>query len=293
MGADVSIVVMNQFPVQLRVPPVAVDVLVDGCQPSDQLIMLGTAETKELQVEPNTDLHVNVTGHVEELPDSLTEQCPDSLKSPLDSLLGDYMHGNDATVYVSCCKFPDPSTPGWAKDLLQDITVPIPLEGHNMGNTIKNFSMANVDFAFPEGDAEPGTPESNPQISALVKVFINLPDEMNFPLGVKHIKATADVFYHKKKLGVLDIRKWQEAKSRRIDPHGNERALLLVETDIKKAPLEITNGGLLMEIVGEIGTGGTVKLDLEALVSVEVDTPMGAFAVRDIPAEGVVPIKRW
>jgi hypothetical protein len=292
MGADVSVVVTNDFPVQLTVPPVAVDLLVDGCQPSDRLIMVGTAETRQLEVQPNMDLHVNVTGHVEELPDSLTKQCPNSAKSPLDSLLGDYIHGNDATVYVNCCNFPDPTTPSWAKDLLKDITVPVPFVGHNMGNTIKNFSMTDVHFSFPDESAEPGTPESNPQISALVKVFINLPEEMNFPLGVEHIKATADVFYRKKKLGVLDLRKWQQATSQRIDAHDDQGPLLLVEADIKKAPLEVTDGGVLLEIIPKLYMGDTVMLDLKALVSVEVDTPMGQFAVREIPAEGVVPVKR-
>jgi hypothetical protein len=291
MGADVAVVVTNDFPVQLTIPPVAVDVLVDGCQPSDQLIMLGTAETKELNVQPNTDLHVNVTGHVDELPDSLTKECPNSAKSPLDSLLGDYLHGNDATVYVSCCKFPDP-TPGWAKDLLRDITVPVPFVGHNMGNTIKNFSMTDVHLFFPDESAEPGSPESNPQVSALVKVFISLPDEMNFPLGVKHIKATADVFYHKKKLGVLNLKKWQEAKSQRIDAHDDEGPILLVEADIENAPIEVTDGSVLTEIIGRIFLGQTAMLGLKALVSVEVDTPMGQFAVREIPAEGIVPVKR-
>ncbi|KAF2872441.1 hypothetical protein BDV95DRAFT_492055 [Massariosphaeria phaeospora] len=292
MGADVSLVVTNDFPVQITLPPVAVDVLVDGCQPSDKHIMVGTAETAELRVEPQTDLEVNVTGRVEKLPDSLIKVCPDSAKSPLDSFLNNYMQGQDATIYINCCKFPDPSTPGWARDLLKDITVPVPFAGRDMGNLIKNFSMANVHFYFPEMFAEPGTPEASPKISAVVKVDIGLPKEMNFPLDVSGVKADADIYYHKKKLGRMNIDKWQQAKSTRIDAHGKEGPSLLVESDIVKAPVEILDDDLFSEVVQAlILTGKPVMMDIKAAVSVGVDTPMGKFAIREIPAEGVVPVK--
>ena len=211
--------------------------------------MLGTAETGELQVEPRTDIQVNVTGHVEKLPDSLTAVCPDSAKSPLDSLLGDYIHGQDATVYVNCCEFPDPSTPDWARDLLHDITVPVPFAGRDMGKLIRNISLEHVQFFLPDDSAAPGSPESNFQISGVVKVDINLPEEMNFPIQVKHIKADADVFYRKKKLGTLNLKEWQKANSTRLDAHGKEGPSLLVEADIEKAPLEVTDGRLLTEII--------------------------------------------
>lgn len=293
MGADVSVSVKNDFPVEIAVPPVAVDVLVGGCQPSDQLIMVGTAETAELHVKPYVDMLVNVTGRVEKLPDELTTQCPNSAKSPLDSLLGNYMQGQDATVYINCCTFPDPSTPGWAKDLLQDITVPVPFAGRDMGNLIKNFSLSDVHFYLPDTTADPGSPESNPQISAVILVDIGLPEEMNFPLDVKHIKADADVYYHKKKFGRLDLRKWQKANSTRIEAHGHDGPSLLVQADIKRAPLEITDGAVFSKIVQDAFLWGeTVLLDIKAAVGVEVNTPIGQFAIRDIPAEGVVPVKR-
>ena len=92
----------DDFPVRLDVPPVSVDVLVDGCTPSEH-ITLGTAESAMLEVKPHTDLEVNVTGRVEKLPDSLTQVCPDSAKSPLDAFIGDYMQGEDATIYIKCC----------------------------------------------------------------------------------------------------------------------------------------------------------------------------------------------
>lgn len=293
MGADASIVVTNDFPVQITLPPVAVDVLIDGCLPSDTHIKVGTAETGELEVKPKTDIQVNVTGNVEKLSDSLTEVCPDSLKSPLDAFLGDYMKGEDATIYINCCRFPDPSTPTWAHDLLKDLTVPVPFAGRDMGNLIKNFSLADVHFHLPEPFAEPGTPEAAPKISAVVKVDIGLPEEMNFPLDVNQVKADADIFYHNKKLGKLNLEKWQKANSTRVEGHGGQGPSLLVQSDIDKAPIEILDDDLFSEVVQALLFGGkSVMMDIKAAVSVGVDTPMGKFVVRGIPAQGVVPVKR-
>jgi hypothetical protein len=292
MGADASIVVDNEFPVELTLPPVGVDVLIDGCDPEKQ-VFVGTAETAELKVKPKKDIQVNVTGNVEHLSDSLTQVCPNSAKSPLDAFIGDYMKGEEATIYINCCNFPDPNTPDWARDLLKDITVPVPFTGHSMGNMIKNFSMADMHFALPSPFAEPGTPEGSPKISAIVTVDVGLPNEMNFPLDVNQIKADADIYYKHKKLGKMNMSKWQKANSTMVDAHGKEGPSLLVQSVIKDAPIEILDDDLFSEVVQALIFGGkSVMLDMKALVSIGVDTPMGKFAIRGIPAEGSVPVKR-
>jgi hypothetical protein len=292
MGADASIVVMNDFPVQISLPPVAVDVLIDGCS-SEKKVFVGTAETSQLKIEPNTDVQVNVTGNVEHLSDSLTQVCPDKAKSPLDAFIGDYMKGADATIYINCCKFPDPNTPEWARELLKDITVPVPFAGRDMGNLVKNFTMANMHFALPDPFAEPGTPEAAPKISAVITVDVGLPNEMNFPLDVNQIKADADIYYKGKKLGKMDMNKWQKANSTRVEAHGKEGPSLLVQSEINEAPIEILNDDLFSEVVQALIFGGkAIMLDMKALVSIGVDTPMGKFAIRGIPAKGSVPVKR-
>ncbi|KAF2127109.1 hypothetical protein P153DRAFT_344426 [Dothidotthia symphoricarpi CBS 119687] len=291
MAADASIVVRNDFPVGLTLPLVAVDVSIDGCS-ADKHVMVGTAETGPLVVRPKSDVHVNVTGNVEKLSDSITGVCPHSTKSPLDAFLADYMKGDDATLYINCCRFPDPSTPSWARDLLKDITVPVPFAGRDMGNLIKNFSLADVHFSLPDPWAEPGSPEAAPKISAVVKVEIGLPNEMNFPIDVNQVKADADIYYHHKKLGKLNLEKWQHASSKRIEGHGKEGPTLLVQSNIKKAPIDILDDDLFSEVIQAMLFGGkSVLMDIKAAVSVGVETPMGKIAVRGIPAEGVVPVK--
>jgi hypothetical protein len=294
MGADVSVVVKNDYLVDFTVPPVSVDVLVDNCMPSDSYIKVGEAETTPLHVEPKTDLEVNVTGSVRTLPDALTAACPNSLKSPLDTFLSKYIHGEDATIYINCCKFPDPSTPQWTRDLLKGITVPLPFAGKSFGHLIKNFSLEDVEFSLPELLADPGTPETQPKISANINVLVGLPREMNFPIDVEGVKALANVFYKNKKLGVLHLDdKWQKASSSRIDGKGDEGASLLVKAAIKDAPLEINDDDLFSELVSGLLFGGKpIILTVKADVDVGMDTPMGNFAVRQIPAEGTIPVKR-
>jgi len=169
----------------------------------------------------------------------------------------------------------------------------VPFGGRDMGNLIKNFTLADVHFHLPDPFAEPGTHEAAPKISAVVKVDIGLPHEMNFPLDVNQVKADADIYYHKKKLGKLNLEKWQKANSTRIEGHGSEGPSLLVQSDIQRAPIDILDDDLFSEVVQALlFSGKSVLMDIKAAVSVGVDTPMGKIAVRGIPAQGVIPVKR-
>lgn len=154
--------------------------------------------------------------------------------------------------------------------------------------------MTNMHFSLPDPFAEPGTPEGSPKISAIVVVDVGVPNEMNFPLDVNQIKADADIYYKNKKLGKMDMSKWQKANSTRVEGHGKEGPSLLVQSEIKNAPIEILDDDLFSEVVQALlfGGGKPIILDMKAMVSIGVDTPMGNFAIRGIPTEGSVPVKR-
>lgn len=67
---------------------------------------------------------------------------------------------------------------------------------------------------------------------------------------------------------------------------------LLVEFAIKDAPLEVTDDGLLTEVIQAMLFGSeTVVLRVAATVDTKVSTGLGRFALRGIPAEGNVPVK--
>lgn len=293
MAADVAISLINEYPVKLLIPPLGFEILVPNCLPNDPYILLANAITSTIDIEPKSDVEIGVQGLVRDLPDILTATCPNSHSSPLDTILGDYLHGERTTVFVRGAKSPSPDTPEWISSLISSVTVPLPFPGHTFDNLIKNFSLADVHFSLPDPMASPGEPAANPRLSAVIEALVALPKEMNFPVNVSRVRANADVYYKGSKLGELDLKKWQKGNSTRIDAHGDEGASLLVRSVVKQAPLNITDDDVFTEVVSTLIFGrNAVMLDIDAEVDVEVKTVLGKFIIRNIPAQGKVPIKR-
>lgn len=293
MAADASVSLLNEYPVKFSVPPLGFDILVPNCSPDEDYLLLADAITHEIHVMPKHPVNVDVNGLIRQLPDALTAACPGSNTSPLDILVGQYMQGLDTTIYVRGSDAPSSDTPGWITDLIRSVTVPLPVPGHPFDNLIRNFSLADVHFSLPDPFAAPNTPEAQPKISATVKALVGLPKEMNFPLDVDRVRANADVYYHGKKLGELDLHKWQKANTTRVNGTKDELPALLVESDVEKAPLQISDNDVFTEVVQALVFGRKgVVLGVKADVDVETDTALGRFVVREIPAEGKVFVKR-
>jgi len=293
MVADVAVELGNDYPLDFTIPPLGFAILVDNCRSSQPLIQLADATTPSLSVRPKENLNVSVSGFVRRLPQAFTQACPGSHESPLDVLLGGYIHGNDTTVYVRGSDSPSLDTPRWITDLMSDVTVPVPFPGHTFGHLIRNFTMADVHFGLPDPFAEPNSPDAQPRISAVIKALVALPEEMNFNISVGRVRANADVFYHGAKLGYLDLSKWQKANSTRIASADDEGPLLAVQSAIEKAPLTVTDDDVFTDVLNALLFGGKgVELGIKAEVDVEMETALGQLAVRKIPAEGKVPVKR-
>ncbi|GME63789.1 hypothetical protein GTA08_BOTSDO01153 [Neofusicoccum parvum] len=280
LEANVSLVVNNEYPLQLTVPPLGFGILVGGCLPSDPYIMVADATTQELPIEPFTDVHLNAAGWVRRLPDALMVACPGSKQTPLDMLLGDFIHGRDAYIYVRGSDSPSVDTPKWLTDLMSDITVPVPFPGRLPENLLKNFSLTDVHFHLPGFFAEPDSPEAQPRIDAKIKALVGLPEEINFPVDVDRVRADANIYYHGKKLGSLDLHKWQPANATRIDSNDEDKAGLLVEAVVKEAPLNITDQAVFSEVVQALLFGSkSLNLSVKAEVDVEMVTSLGTFKV--------------
>ncbi|CAK7267338.1 hypothetical protein SEPCBS57363_002539 [Sporothrix epigloea] len=293
MGVEVSISAYNEFPLQVNIPPLAFEVLVPNCKSLDPYIQVADAFTAPLAIRPKSDVLVDVNGTVLGLPDSLTAICPDSKSSPLDLLLRQYLNGDDATVFVRGKKQALDDTPSWISDILASVTVPIPFPGRSFDNLIREFSLTDVRFTLPDPLAEPDDPASNPTVSGTIIVTAGLPSQMNFAINVTNVRANADVYYHKKKLGELDLREWQDANSTMTKATKDSEATLKIQSKIENAPLNVTDGDVLTEVIQRLLFGGDhVNLKVKALVDIRVDTVLGQLELKDVPAEGKIPVKR-
>ncbi|KAI1978726.1 hypothetical protein LOZ51_005574 [Ophidiomyces ophidiicola] len=292
LAAHISAKVRNKYAVGFTVPSLAFDILVPNCSPGDDYILLGNATTDVIDIRPRTSVAATVTGLVYEVPDALTAVCPGKASSPLDLWVQKYMNGLETFVYIRGGKSPSSSLPTWCERLLRSITFPISIPNKGLSNLIKRFSMSQIHFYLPDPTAEPGTPGAQPKVSALVQAFIDLPDEINVPLNISRVRTLADVFYNRKKLGYINIQKWQNASVHRITEGPDRSPVLLVEFDIKKAPLQIVDEDVFTDVMKRvIFDGEEVALHLKAKVAAELDTALGQFVVRDIPASGNITVK--
>ncbi|KAK2047473.1 hypothetical protein LZ31DRAFT_551301 [Colletotrichum somersetense] len=292
VGADVTITAYNEFPVSVDVPELGFEVLVPNCNSFDPYILLADATTKPFAIKPRSDVTVNVSGIIRKLPKSLTRVCPNSKSSPLDKFLGQYMRGEAATVYVRGRKIPDSDTPDWVGDILSEITVPVPFPGQGFDNLIKSFSLTDVNFQLPDPMADPDGPDGAPKVSGTVEVLAGLPKEMNFDINVTNLRATADVMYQHKKLGELNLDKWQPANSTKVEGTEKHEPLLKIMSRVVDAPLNITDGDVLTDVMQRLLFGGKeVLLDVKASVAIRVNTALGVLVLKDVPAEGKIPVK--
>ncbi|KAI0131270.1 hypothetical protein F4814DRAFT_405442 [Daldinia grandis] len=288
MLADVALIAFNEHPVGLDIPELAFDILVSGCASSDPFILVAEAATSEVHVEPRSDVVVDVRGVIRELPDSLTHVCPDSTSSPLDNILRQYMHGDPATLFVRGSRHPDGDTPKWIADILSSVTVPVPFPGRTLNGLLRNFSLTDVNFALPDPDA----PDSNPTVSGTILVTASIPSDMNFGVDVTNVRATADVLYKSNKMGELNLREWQHANSTRIEGEGDEGPMLKIQSRVIDAPLNITDSTVFAEVISALLFGiEPVRLHIDALVDIKVQTTLGNLTLKEVPAEGEIPVK--
>lgn len=278
--AKTTVSAKNDYPISFDVPPLNFDILLPDCE--SDYSRLAIASTAQIHIRPKQMVHASVTGLIEQLPTALTRACPRSSSSPLDRLVADYLAGKNATVYVRGGDQDSDDTPEWIGKILKDTILPFTLPGHPFDNLIKNFSLADTHFSLPDPFAE----DSRPTISAVVKVLVGLPNEMNVNLDVDRVRADALVFYKGRKMGKLDLQKWQEANATKIDDD------LLVQSVIENAPLEILDNDVFTEVVQQLVFGGKgVALSVAAKVDVDTTTALGNFVVRQIPAQGSIFVK--
>ncbi|RVD80257.1 uncharacterized protein DFL_008158 [Arthrobotrys flagrans] len=291
LGANVTVDVENKYPINFTIPPLGFSVLLRSCD--QEFIEVAVARTSAVDIQPFRPIAVDVAGIIRSIPFALIEVCPGTGTSPLDDLLGQYVHGRTATAYVRGLPSDeqDPGLPAWLEELLGSVTLPVPVPaGNALKDILKSFSLNDVKFQLPDPDAEPDSPEASPRLSATVQAIVALPREMNAPLDVSKVIANADIFYKGRKLGEFHVPDWASATTvQREETHDLE-----VNARVENVPLKITDTDVFSEVVQKIifGGGSGVKLQADGTADVKVGiASLGAFVIRGIPAKGDIVIK--
>lgn len=292
VGANVSITAYNEFPIGLTVPSLGFEVLVPNCDPAQPNIKVASAISSAIEVRPKSNVTAEAKGTICELPKSLIKACPLSELSPLDHFMKRYLHGEDAEVFVRGKTSGNGDLPGWINDLIENVTVPIQFPGRSLGNFLRNFTLEDVDFKLPSPFADPSDPGSKPRVSGTVRVLAAIPANLNMNIDVTSIRANGDLFYEGKKLGELNVDKWQKATSKIISQPEAED-LMSIKSRIVDAPIDILDGDTFSDLMQKLLFGDDdVILDVKSNVDVKVKTVLGHLVIRGVPATGKIPVKR-
>ncbi|KAL8243833.1 hypothetical protein R6Q59_010091 [Mikania micrantha] len=274
--ADVSSA--NPLPIKFDIPPLVFEAMLMDC--AEQPLALGVMQTELIHVIPKERINTAVTGRVKQLPTALTQECPNSSSSPLDSFIRSYLEGRNTTVYVRGGQQDNERTPDWIGNILREMVIPVPVPSRRFENTIRDFSLSDVHFSLPED------PDSYPVISALINVVVGLPKDIDVDIMVDRVRANADVFFQGEKMGELNLHEWQKSTSQKI---GDE---LHVQSEVKDAPLNVTDNEVFSGVIQHLlWSGKGASLSVHANVDVSTATALGTFVVRNIPSDGKIFIK--
>ncbi|KAK9454256.1 hypothetical protein V1511DRAFT_530872 [Dipodascopsis uninucleata] len=284
----------NPYPIHISLPALEWVVEAPACDPKN-LVELAVAHTDPLLVQPNASVKLKVVSKISDLPEPFIHSCPGSgsESSAMDQYMRKYLAGDKITLYVHgrpAQVIPD--FPPWVADILAAVSIPVPVPGRKSGGDndgtggiLKSYGLSRVKITMPSrGPGE--NPGAWPRISALVHAVISLPPELDFNIDVNKLRGLSDMIYEGDKFGVLNIDEWIPSTSY-YTPEG----YIQVVAEIADMPLEITDQVVFKKIVQKMFFMGEVNVDVDGTIDVQLGTPVGYFAIRNIPAKGTVALR--
>lgn len=274
---------------KLSLPSLGFVISLAGCEPGT-LLKTAIATTPKIPVEPGKEIKADVMAMIQSLPTDLTNVCHHSQLSPMDQFLSTYLHGEEATVWVSGSgAHLGPDAPDWLVGFLETITVPVPFSGRGLDNVIDSFNLTDVKIDLPSPFADPDSPAGKTRLSATIGAQIAIPEGLNVTLDISRLRAMANVSYHEDMFGVLDVHKWIPTESEIFDNEG--RPFLRVKGKVRQAPVDVTDYDVFEELVQQILFGSKdTELGIKGDADIDLTTGLGNFVIRKIPVQGNITL---
>ncbi|KAK9449130.1 uncharacterized protein V1518DRAFT_417239 [Limtongia smithiae] len=287
----------NPYPINIDLPGLDWLIEAPACVEREH-VQLATAHSDPMVVLPHEKIDIRVNSQVGSLPAKLMEPCAnsDSGASAMDRYFRQYLSGESIRIFVRGKTSDSVPTnlPSWFLDLLQAVSIPIAVPGRNLENgggtdsMVKRYGLSRVKITLPPRSSLPGGggETAYPHISAIVNAVIELPKELDFTIGVDKLRGISDMYYLGDKFGVLAIQEWTTAQS-----WYTSEGYIEVVAEITDLPIEITDQDVFKKIVQKMFFAGEVNVDMDGTIDVGVDTPVGGFSIRNIPAQGTVALR--
>jgi hypothetical protein len=268
--------VLLQSPVDLDVPSISVDVLIDGCERDK--ILLATGHNAPLHLDTKAkSIQVRAMGKVEHLPKEAMVMCQETRRSPLDRLMQQYLAGNETRVYVRGSA-PMPGDSSWLQRIASRVMLPIDLPGSQTDQFARDIELADVKFNIGGFFRQ-----EKPKISGNIKATIDIPEGIDVKVDINSVKLLADLIFKGRKFATMASPDWSPASSTFV-----ETTELHVQAQLRDVPVTITDNDVFSSVVSAL-LGGNVLMDVAGTVDVKVRTGLGELQPRGLPlvAKGI------
>lgn len=315
-----------KMPFSFHIPRINWDVAIPGChydeKPQD-VITVTEIHNLPIDIDPLRDLELKVETVIKKLSAKISKVCQGSSHSAIDTFLQHYLAGEETKLIVQGSYDQSFELPWWMRQIIPLIKLPVPIPPRLLGNATDEKLVEEIEFTRMKIQLPPPRspfdrpapnpkPADQPKISGHIAVTLHPPSILNMTrdvgLGVDKVKGIADLISPDSgilfaKLNISDwvpCTTWVKAPIK--DPGNGGDAEddkekpsglidYVVEFDLDAVPLTVMDQKTLSSVATKFIMKGEAELIFDAVVDLDLDTPVGAFALNKIPIHGDTVMK--
>lgn len=290
------------------------------------VVKLTEVDTLPINIDPaKQGLNIKLESVVRQVSNDLNRICHASNHSAMDIFLQQYISGEktNAIIYGSQNQRRE-SLPWWMSELMPHVKFAFPIPQRNTSDSedkiVQKISFSNLKLILPPPRSpfdKPNLPRQPPKISAHVAVVIHPPSMLNLTkdigIDIQKVKGFATLISPETKVryAEFDIRNWLPCTTtvRPVNPgdaddgpvdtpgdgesdqgkkKGVKKELIdyVVEFELTEIPMKVLDQSTLSSVATQLLMKGQVPVNFDAIVDLELDTPVKTFLLNRIPLEG-------